>query len=366
MKRFFSLLLAVCLCLSVCALPALAAAPVVARSAQSFSVDGSPVNAEIYNIDGYNYFKLRDIAMLLRDTSARFSVDYQDGVISVTTGAAYTPVGGELVIGADRSGSCVPGNEFLMIDGREYYLTAYNLGGNNFFKLRDLGDALGFYVGYREETDTAFVASAYYIRHTDVDTERYYVLMSYEIPVFYGDGAGLRSINAYFQDLETDFVSSEWNGVRDLVVDNPYGPSAEFPYYDEWSADVCTYDDSLISTTVSYFWNMGGVNDYGINGYTFNVRTGAQLRLNDVLDASDSRIKDAIAAALLEQYPDIENAGMMGETPITAMRAMDVRDMDFFVVDHDYVVVVFDKYEISFGAAGMFTAELRSLPLKTI
>ena len=46
-------------------------------SAQSLYVDGTSVNgAEIYNINGENYFRLRDLAMLLSDTDARFAVDY--------------------------------------------------------------------------------------------------------------------------------------------------------------------------------------------------------------------------------------------------------------------------------------------------
>ncbi len=133
----------------------------VAPTTQSLSVNGTSRNAEIYNINGSNYFKLRDIAMLLSGTKSQFSVDYDASskMISVATGSGYAPQGGELASGADRSASCVRSTQVLVIDGRRVELTAYNLGGNNFFQLRELGAALGFDVDYDEATSTILVTS---------------------------------------------------------------------------------------------------------------------------------------------------------------------------------------------------------------
>ena len=47
-----------------------------------------------------------------------------------------------------------------MIDGKAADgLSVYNIGGNNYFKLRDLGDALGFTVDYDADSNTAIVLS---------------------------------------------------------------------------------------------------------------------------------------------------------------------------------------------------------------
>ena len=135
-------------------------APQVELSPQSLSVDGVQRTVEMYNIDGYNYFKLRDLAMLLTDSPARFSVDWvaETNTVLVETGAHYTPVGGELVQGEDRSATAVRSPQTLCIDGAERSdLLVYNLGGNNFFQLRNLGEALGFEVDYDAETNTALI-----------------------------------------------------------------------------------------------------------------------------------------------------------------------------------------------------------------
>ena len=131
-------------------------------SAQSLYVDGkNAAGAEIYNINGENYFRLRDLAMLLSDTDARFAVDYDAAAnaVSVTTGGAYVPLGGELSGGKDRAAECAPSQQSLTIDGKAAALRAYNMGGNNYYRLRDLGRSLGFGVDYDAGTNSVLVTS---------------------------------------------------------------------------------------------------------------------------------------------------------------------------------------------------------------
>ena len=146
--------------------PAPAAEPEVQPTAQNLTVNGEKKSTEIYTIDGYNYFKLRDMAALLSGTTSQFSVDF-DGArntIVVKTGAAYESVGGELSIPSEsemrqKAAHTVNGAQKVEIDGRQVDLTAFNIGGNNFFKLRDLGDALSFNVDWDGATATMLVSS---------------------------------------------------------------------------------------------------------------------------------------------------------------------------------------------------------------
>ena len=136
--------------------------PAVRLTNQGLTVDGKTIDAmEIYNINDENYFKLRDLAALLNGTGSQFQVEYNEEtrVISVTTGTAYTPVGGELSTRADQSATCKLSSQSITINGESVDLTAYNLGGNNFFRLRDLDALLGYEVGYDEVTRTMLVTS---------------------------------------------------------------------------------------------------------------------------------------------------------------------------------------------------------------
>ena len=137
-------------------------APAVVLTKQNLTVDGEEKNAEIYNINGSNYFKLRDMAALLTGTDAQFSVTYDEEskTIVVKTGEAYEKQAGDLTPGLDKSSTAVRSAQTLSINGETVDgLTAYNIGGNNFFKLRELGEKLGFGVDYDAETRTMVVTS---------------------------------------------------------------------------------------------------------------------------------------------------------------------------------------------------------------
>ena len=159
LNKMLGVLLIPVLLLSL-AVPALAAD--VRRSEQKLTVDGLEIDCEKYNIDGSNYFKLRDLAYLLSGTASAFEVDWdaERQTVSITTGQDYMKVGGELEIGADLSSQAQASSQTIVIDGKTVEgLSVYNIGGNNYFKLRDLGVALGFAVDYNADTNTAVVKS---------------------------------------------------------------------------------------------------------------------------------------------------------------------------------------------------------------
>lgn len=159
MKKLLPTLLALLLfCL---ALPCASAADVT-LSPQKLSVDGTDADCDKYNIDGSNYFKLRDLAYLLSKSDSRFSVafDAESNAVTVVPGGDYVPVGGELERGKDLSKTAVASKQSVLINGEAVEgISVYNIGGNNYFKLRDLGSALGFTVAFDADANTAVVLS---------------------------------------------------------------------------------------------------------------------------------------------------------------------------------------------------------------
>ncbi|REK52641.1 MAG: hypothetical protein C6W55_15660 [Thermobacillus sp.] len=105
------------------------------------TVDGKTVAFHAYAINGNLYLKLRDLAMVLSGTDKPFEVKW-DGArnaISLISGESYTPVGGELARSENRMAvTATPNRSKIYVDGREMQFTAYTIGGNNYFKLRDI------------------------------------------------------------------------------------------------------------------------------------------------------------------------------------------------------------------------------------
>lgn len=135
--------------------------PAKAVSAQptnaTVTVDGKTVAFQAYNIGGSNYFKLRDLACALKDGKKPFEVtwDASQGAIVLTTGQTYTPVGGELAVPVGTVAvTAKPNSALLVADDLQRAALAYNIGGNNYFKLRGIAAIVDFFVEWDGATQT--------------------------------------------------------------------------------------------------------------------------------------------------------------------------------------------------------------------
>ena len=61
-------------------------------------------------------------------------------------------MGGELSNGDGKAKSATATTSKIYVDGKETRFTAYNIGGNNYFKLRDVAKELNIGVGYDSAT----------------------------------------------------------------------------------------------------------------------------------------------------------------------------------------------------------------------
>ena len=120
------------------------------------TINGKSIPFESYNIDGYNYFKLRDIAFALNNTENKFDTAWDENSqsINLITGSLYNATGGELDKGDGKNKTAASSTAKLMKNGELVEAQAYNINGNNYFKLRDLGDILSFGVIWNDKTRT--------------------------------------------------------------------------------------------------------------------------------------------------------------------------------------------------------------------
>ena len=115
--------------------------------------DGVLQNPTVYKIGDSNYFKIRDLAAILNGTEKQFSVGYDNEKQSVTatTGQGYTKLDGDLAGAPAGAETAELSNDTIYVNGQKVEAEVYKIGGNNYFKLRDLGKALNFYVGWSQE-----------------------------------------------------------------------------------------------------------------------------------------------------------------------------------------------------------------------
>lgn len=126
-------------------------------------VNGKSVAFEAYNINGNNYFKLRDIAMALSGSGKQFGVgwDAEKNAINLISSSVYAPVGGELTVsGATASVTAKRTTSNVYLDGKQINLTAYHIEGYNYIKLRDIASSIDFGVGWDAATSTISIDTA--------------------------------------------------------------------------------------------------------------------------------------------------------------------------------------------------------------
>lgn len=162
MKKWLCLFLMLALAISIPGLKAYAAADALPTTSLVL-VNGRPVSFDAYNIDGYTYFKLRDLAMALNGTEKQFEVSWNaaEKMIGIRTQTAYTPVGEELSVLSDPTAKPAALTSVkIKLDGSETQLTSYNIGGYHYFQLREIARLINFGVDWDEPVRTIVMDTA--------------------------------------------------------------------------------------------------------------------------------------------------------------------------------------------------------------
>lgn len=136
-----------------------AATAVAKPSTHKIYLDGERVSIAAYEINGNNYFKIRDVAAILSGTNAQFDVtwDAATGNITLTDDKAYTKTGDELYAIPSTNQTAEDSTAPLYRDGERVNYTGYNVNDNNYYKLRDIAEDFDFGVTWEGETQSVYI-----------------------------------------------------------------------------------------------------------------------------------------------------------------------------------------------------------------
>lgn len=201
MKKVLSLLLTMILLIGVITIPAQAA------SGAKIKVDGEIVSLVAYNIKDNNYFKLRDIANVLKGTEAHFDVlwNAEVGAIELVPDTDYS-TDEEITSEKFENPRIIKSNAKIYKDGNIVLLNAYNINDNTFFKLRDLADVIDFGVEWNAAEEIIEVNSA----------------TSYVHPAYYGDGLALNTETLSLLNKNKAYVDAHYECESQGYWENEY------------------------------------------------------------------------------------------------------------------------------------------------
>ena len=238
MKNAKGICLTLALCMGLSPVASAATSIQAAPNQSKIYVDGKEVRLSAYTIKQNNYFKLRDLAYVLSDSHKQFDVTWDNGMgaVKIVPNRAYSTAGHTLTSSAG-AGKATPSFNTFLYGGKEIALTAYDIGGNNFVKLRDVGKLLNCSVEWDAATNAIVVDSSKgYTEESGLSQEAKKALQRV---TYYGDRSkctiSQKQMEAYGQKLldecgdiyetpeETDvfLADLENNGNPYLVVSRP-------------------------------------------------------------------------------------------------------------------------------------------------
>ena len=107
-------------------------------------LDKSGTAASFVGTDGSPYFRIRDLAYIFTGSEHQFNVDWVDGQVVVTTGAAYD--GDVLEVPADISAADrnqAPADITVSVDGQEQTVPAIAVDGHYYLTVESFNALLG-------------------------------------------------------------------------------------------------------------------------------------------------------------------------------------------------------------------------------
>ncbi len=118
------------------------------------TVNKAPVAFEVYTIDDYTYFKLRDIASSISGTAKQFDTVWNeaDSSINLLTGLSYSGSIGSNTAAKDTM--ALTSTAKLFLDGERKSVSAFTINDYTYYKLRDIAKILDVGVTWDEATST--------------------------------------------------------------------------------------------------------------------------------------------------------------------------------------------------------------------
>ena len=131
------------------------------KSKANLSVDGKIYDILGYTVNNSNYYKLRDIAMLLRTTPSRFNVVWDGAVnaIKILPGVKYQTVGGELTDDTSTTLNISETVTPIYVNGVESEVVTYTINESTYIQIRDLAQIANFNVDWDGNTQTVLITT---------------------------------------------------------------------------------------------------------------------------------------------------------------------------------------------------------------
>lgn len=150
---------------------------IIKPSGKYVKLDGKDIIINAYLLKGANYVKLEDIAGLMKDTKAEFSIEKTAATTELIPGGKYEGAYTAPTEALAEDKGAKPSEHKVTVDGKVLDTIGLTIDGADYFKIRDIGKAVGFGVAYDWTKNTILLDSE------NVNIEDYKVVEEFDAVV---------------------------------------------------------------------------------------------------------------------------------------------------------------------------------------
>jgi hypothetical protein len=206
------------------------------------------------------------------------------------------------------------------------------------------------------ETEPIKVKSKTYKKEYKFKDGTIYKEAKYTRPVLEGESEAIAKINAYYKRLQDKWVKNSKTDLEDAkyVVKQS---SVEGYYSDEATFKVKYNKNGYISILhTGYYYAMGAHGSPYYESHTFDLNTGKELKLKDIMCGTDKQIKDRIIKVFAKDIKKNKNK-YFEDALKTLKKSVSSKSKDFYLTNSN--IIFYDNSgNLAPYAAGLITAKI--------
>lgn len=211
-----------------------------------------------------------------------------------------------------------------------------------------------------KSTKAVVVKKKTYTKKFKFEDGSVYKTIKYEIPVLQGKTKAIKKINKFYENIAEKWKKSAEQNLdeaRTLVKEIDNGGY----YSDEVSFKVTYNKNGYISIfSMGYEYTMGAHGMQYYESHTFNVKTGKELTLTDIMSGSKASIKNKIETIFIKdikKHPE----EYFEEAIDTVKKTANANNTNFYLSKNG-IVFYYGPYDLAAYARGIVEADI---PYKT-
>ncbi|MBE5963126.1 MAG: DUF3298 and DUF4163 domain-containing protein [Lachnospiraceae bacterium] len=204
------------------------------------------------------------------------------------------------------------------------------------------------------ETDHAVTSATVTIRTLEdsykTEDGKVVKTVMYERPIFEGNSASIRKINKFYARTQAKWVKAAKEDMKTVEEDEEYFNSEYFtPYSDEVKTQVTYNRNGIVCILQEGYYYTGGAHGMPYRvAHTFDLNTGEELSLTDILSGDDVEIKNTIVSLFEKRMKKLD---YVFDDALDTVKSTAGTDSQFYLGKHS-IIFYYPPYDLAPYAAG--------------